>query len=197
MIHADLFQSLVTSGRHKKYILFMTDTCTKNVELVALPNKEAETIADSIFLHWISRLGIPAEIITDQGKEFSNKLTDKLFQLMEIKHSRTSAYHQQCNAQAEVANKTIAKFLRNQVDTSTLNWEMFLPPFMFSYNTLFHRTIQISPFFLTFGQNASQPFFNQEKVQCQFWKENTTEEQFQILQEAHQMAWKCSPSTIN
>jgi len=175
----------------------MTDTCTKNVELVALPNKEAETIADSIFLHWISRLGIPAEIITDQGKEFSNKLTDKLFQLMEIKHSRTSAYHQQCNAQAEVANKTIAKFLRNQVDTSTLNWEMFLPPFMFSYNTLFHRTIQTSPFFLTFGQNVSQPSFNQEKVQCQFWKENTTEEQFQILQEAHQMAWKCSPSTIN
>ncbi len=75
----------------------------------------------------------------------------------------TSAYHPQFNAQAEVANKTIAKFLRNQVDTSTLNWVIFLPPLMFSYNTSFHRTIHTSPFFLTFGQNAVQPDFNQDK----------------------------------
>ena len=103
-IHADLFGALVTSGRNKKYILCMTDACTKYVELVALPNKEAETVADAIFSHWICRFGIPVEVITDQGKEFFNKLTDKLFQLMEMKHIRTSAYHPQCNAQAEVGN---------------------------------------------------------------------------------------------
>jgi hypothetical protein len=85
---------------------------------------------------------------------------------MEMKHGRTSAYHPQCNAQAEVANKT-KKCLK-----------MFLPPLMFSYNTLFHRTIQTSPFFLTFGQNACQPFFNQEIVQSQLWKENTPEDKF-------------------
>jgi hypothetical protein len=41
-IHAYLFGALVTSGRNKKYILCMTDACTKYVELVALPNKEAD-----------------------------------------------------------------------------------------------------------------------------------------------------------
>ena len=189
-IHADLFGALVTSGRNKKYILCMTDACTKYVELVALPNKEAETVADAIFSHWICRFGIPVEVITDQGKEFCNKLTDELFQLMEMKHGRTSAYHPQCNAQAEVANKTIAKFLRNQVDTSTLNWEIFLPPLMFSYNTSFHRTIQTAPFFLTFGQNAVQPDFDQNNLQEKFIQENTPEEKFQILQEARQMAWR-------
>ncbi len=50
IIHADLFGALVTSGRNKKYILCMTDACTKYVKLVALPNKEAETVADPIFL---------------------------------------------------------------------------------------------------------------------------------------------------
>ncbi len=104
------------------------------------------------------------EVITDQGKEFSNKLTDELFQMMEMKHGQTSAYHPQCNAQAEVANKTIAKYLRNQVDTSTLNWELYLPPCsMFINNTLFYKTIQTLPFFFTFGQNASQPFLNQDE----------------------------------
>lgn len=76
---------------HKKYILCMTDACTQYVELVTLPKKEAETITDTIFSHWICQLGIPVEVITDLGKEFCNKLTDKLFQLMEIKHGWTSA----------------------------------------------------------------------------------------------------------
>jgi hypothetical protein len=78
---------------------------------------------------------------------------------------RSSAYHSQCNAQAEVANKTITKYLRNEVNTSTLNLEIFLPPFMFCHNTSFHRMIQTLKFFLTFGQNASQPFFDQDKWQ--------------------------------
>jgi hypothetical protein len=53
-IYADLFGALVTSGSNKKYILCMTDACTKYVELVAPPNKEAETVADAIFSHWNS-----------------------------------------------------------------------------------------------------------------------------------------------
>jgi hypothetical protein len=100
---------------------------------------------------------------------------------MEKKHGRTLAYHPQCNAQAEVANKTIAKYLRNQVDTSTLNWEIFLPPFTFSYNKSFHRMIQTSQFFLTFGHNAVQPDLN---LQEKYFIKNTPEEKFQILQEA-------------
>jgi hypothetical protein len=109
----------------------MTDACAKYVELAAIPNKEAETIAGAIFAHRIWTVGIPVEVITNPVKEFCNKLSDELFQLMEIKHGRTSAYHLQCNAQAEVTNKMIAKLLRSQVDTSTLNWEIFLPPLMF------------------------------------------------------------------
>ncbi len=181
IIHADLFRALVTSGRNKKYILCMTDACTKYVELVALPNKEAEPVTDAIFSHWICCFGIPVEVVTYQGKEFCNKLTDKLFQLMEMKHGRNSAYHLQCNAQAEVA-----KFLRNPEDTSTLNWEIFLPPLMFSYNTSFHRTIQTLHFFLTFRQKAVQPSFNQDKLQ-------------EILQESRQMAWRktAHQQTIN
>ena len=50
---------------------------------------------------------------------------------MELKHEQTSAYHPQCNSQVEVGNKAIAKYLRNVVDATTLNWEMSLPPLMF------------------------------------------------------------------
>jgi hypothetical protein len=38
-----------------------------------------------------------------------------------------------------------------------LEWEQFLPPLMFSYNTAFHRSIKTSPFFLTYGTMPTMP----------------------------------------
>ena len=69
-INADLFGFLVVSGRGKKYILCITDTFTKYVELVAINNKEASTIAEAIFEKWFCRYGIPMEIVTDGEKNF-------------------------------------------------------------------------------------------------------------------------------
>ncbi len=55
------------------------------------------------------------------------------------------------------------------------------------------------PFFLTFGQKEVQPDFNQDKLQEKFIQKNTPQEKFQILQEAHQMAWRnaAHQQTIN
>jgi hypothetical protein len=48
-VHADLFGPLKTLDRGKKFILCITDAFTKYVELVALLNKEASTVAEAIF----------------------------------------------------------------------------------------------------------------------------------------------------
>ena len=81
------------SGNQKRFILCMTDAFTKYVELVAIPNKEAATVAEAIFEKWICRHGCPLELVTDQGKEFCGYLTNDLFKLMEIKHNTTTAHH--------------------------------------------------------------------------------------------------------
>jgi hypothetical protein len=60
---------------------------------------------------------------------------------MEMKHGQTLAYHPQCNSQAEFANKTIAKCLRNVVKLTALDWEAYLAPLMFLYNTSFSQNI--------------------------------------------------------
>jgi hypothetical protein len=48
-VHADLFGPLKTTDSGKKFILCMTGALTKYVELVPLPNKEANTVTDDIF----------------------------------------------------------------------------------------------------------------------------------------------------
>ena len=156
-VHADLFGPLRTSDRGKKFILVMTDAFTRYVELVAIANKETETVANAIFVHWICRYGVPLEIVTDQGKEFVSNICQSLWDKLKLVHNTTTPRHPQANAQAEVVNRTIIRYLSSFVDDSTLDWEIFLAPLMFSYNTTFHRSLKTSPFFMTFGVHPRLP----------------------------------------
>ncbi len=74
-IHADLFGPMLAAGCQHKYILCITDAFTKYAIVTAVENKEAETVAKAIFSEWFCKFGIPAQIHTDGGKEFVNKLS--------------------------------------------------------------------------------------------------------------------------
>ncbi len=78
-VHADLFGLLKTSDKGKKFILCITDAFTEYVELVALPYKEAATVAEAIFDKWICRFSTPLDLITDQGTEFCARMSQELF----------------------------------------------------------------------------------------------------------------------
>ena len=160
-VHADLFGPLKTSDHGKKYILCITDAFTKYVELVGITDKEALTVASAIFSRWICRFGSPLELVTDGGKEFTANIAKHLYTLMGIDHLTTSPRHPQCNSQAEVVNKTIAKYLQSFVNDTTLDWELYLAPLMFSYNTSLHKSIHNTPYFLTFGMEPRAPHFPQ------------------------------------
>ncbi len=156
-IHIDLMGPLRTSSQGKCYVLCMTDAFTKYAEICAIPNKEAPTVARELFEKWICRFGCPVEFTSDNGKEFCNELTKELFNLLQIKHSHTTPYHPQCNAQAEVQNKVIQKYLAAFVDKTTLDWPLYIAPMAFAYNTALHRSIKSTPFFLTYGIDARLP----------------------------------------
>ena len=62
---------MLTADSNKKFVLCITDAFTKYAVVTAIANKEAEMVADAKF-------GIPAQIHTDGGKEFVNKLSAEL-----------------------------------------------------------------------------------------------------------------------
>jgi hypothetical protein len=65
---------MVDANRKSAYILCMTDAFTKYAVVTSIPNKDAQTVAKAIFEQWFCKFGIPAQIHTDGGKEFVNKL---------------------------------------------------------------------------------------------------------------------------
>ncbi len=122
-------------------------------------------MADAIYKDWFAKFGIPAQIHTDGGKEFVNKLSAEMMELMNVAHTKTSPAHPQCNSQVEVFNKTVKKYLASFVDDTALNWETFLPALALSYNTSYHSTIATTPFELLFGEKAWLPSFPNEDIQ--------------------------------
>ena len=97
-VHADLMGPLrsITSN---KYILVMSDSFTKWIELVPLPNKSAEEVAKAVYVNWICRNSPMDTLITVNGKEFQNQVMKELCENHGIKHCYTSPYHPQTNSQ--------------------------------------------------------------------------------------------------
>ncbi len=177
-------------GTDKKsaYILCITDAFTKYAVVTKIDNKDAETVARAIFNNWFCKFGIPAQIHTDGGKEFVNKLAAELFELLNVQHSKTSPYHPQCNSQVEVFNKTVKKYLASYIDESTLNWDEWLLALMLTYNTSYHSTIATTPFELLFGVKPRLPSLPAPEIERHHYGESFAAERLQMLQQACKLA---------
>ena len=68
-----------------------TDYVTKWVEAKALARVTEQTIVN--FLFEVVRFGVPREIVTDQGAQFTSKLVQKIADKYKIKHQKSTPYH--------------------------------------------------------------------------------------------------------
>ena len=58
----------------KKYILVCTDYVTKCVEAKALFRATEKSVVEFIYEEIFTRFGVPREIVTDQGSQFTSML---------------------------------------------------------------------------------------------------------------------------
>jgi hypothetical protein len=104
-IHMDLIGHCKSSDMGNKYVVTITDAFTKYTEICAIPNKEAVTVAGLILSKWIYMYGSPAIIQMDRSKEFIIKMSNELYNKINIKRTHTAPAHPQCNSQVKVLNQ--------------------------------------------------------------------------------------------
>ncbi len=66
----DFDGSLVVTPRGAKYVLVMVEHFNKWIELVALPQNSSKLAAMAFLDRVLARFEAPAEVLTDQGREF-------------------------------------------------------------------------------------------------------------------------------
>ena len=110
-IAMDIVGPLPRSHSGKKYVQVVCDYATRYPEAIPLHSIDAEHIAEELvkLFAWV---GVPSEILTDQGSNFVSQLLAEVYHLLHIKPIRTSPYHPQTDGLVERFNQTLKSMLR-------------------------------------------------------------------------------------
>ena len=79
-IHVDIVGPLPPSQNYR-YLLTVVDRFTRWPEAIPLVDVQTTTCAKVLALHWIARFGVPAELTSDRGSQFTSELWATLSKL--------------------------------------------------------------------------------------------------------------------
>jgi hypothetical protein len=85
-----VLRHVVPYKRLLRYVLMMIYQFTKWVEMAAIPEQSALTIAEKFVVHFVVTFGCPLEVHTDQGRNLDGNLFKSLCTILEVAKTRTT-----------------------------------------------------------------------------------------------------------
>ncbi|XP_024015916.1 uncharacterized protein LOC112089172 [Eutrema salsugineum] len=153
----DIIGPFRRSTTQKQYVLVVTDYFTKWVEAEAYPEIHGIDVKKFVWKFIICRHGVPYEIVTDNGTQFTSIIFTDFCAKWKIRLSFSTPRYPQGNGQAEATNKTIIDGLKKRLDTAKGTWADELDGVLWSHRTTPGRSTGQSPFFLAYGTEAMCP----------------------------------------
>ena len=102
------------------HLLTIVDRATRWPELIPLRETTSVECARALIGAWISRLGIPIDIISDRGLQFTSALWSTITQQLAVQVHRTTAYHPQANGMVDRFHRTLKSALKARLSGD--NW---------------------------------------------------------------------------
>ena len=155
-VATDILELPVTS-KGNRYVLVAEDYFSKFVNLYALPNQTAQSVAQCLFEDYVLVHGIPETLHSDQGRQFEADIMQRLCVLLDIKKTRTSPYNPKSDGMVERFNRTLIDQLAKTLLSCDGEWDDYLKHVAFSYNTSVHASTGYTPYYLTHGREARVP----------------------------------------
>lgn len=152
----DVVGPVERSRQGNRFMLVVTDYATRYPEVFPLKSIKARYVATCL-VQLFSRVGFPAEILTDQGTNFMSTLLKQVYQLLGIRSLRTTPYHPQTDGLTERFNQTLKQMLRKFVCDSGRDWDQWLPYLLFAYREVPQSSTGFSPFELLYGHEVRGP----------------------------------------
>ena len=110
---------------------------------ISLKDTEAVTVARVFVNEFICRFGVPDSRHTDQGKNFEAKIINEICALLDIRKTRTTAYHPQSDGLVERFNRTLLGMFSMMVKEDEQGWDLLLPTLLLAYRTSHHATTHL------------------------------------------------------
>jgi len=152
-------------------ILVVQDYFTRYAVAVPLKSKACEEVTTALVNAWITPIGAPKRILSDNGGEFAGPQMSALLRRHGMARSLTTPYHPQGDGMVERLNQTLLATLATTVRSAT-DWPAALPAAVAAHNA--HRAAATghSPHFLMFGRdspagNIVQPLEKTQEMRAQ------------------------------
>ena len=163
MVAIDLVGPLPTTRRGNRYILTGIDRFSRFLRLIPLQTVTGENVAVEFRANWILKHGVPRQILSDRGSQFTGYIFRILCNLFGIKKPFTSAYHPQTNGMIERAHRFVKERLRCIAYDNNLDfmkgddWDIFLPEIEFAYNNTKNEMTGTAPYEVIYGHLLRTP----------------------------------------
>ena len=128
---------------------------------LVLYSKEAIEVARGVYSIYC-RQGAPVQIISDNGTEFTNKISKSLHEAYDCKLIFSTPYHPQTNALVECSHKSVKGSLVKSLNDKNDNWSLFLEEIIILINIRPRITSSFTAFELVHG--SRKPRLPRHKV---------------------------------
>ena len=144
------------SRQGKKYILTIMDCATRYPEAIPLREIDSESVADAL-MDTFCRMGVPKEILSDNGTQFVSDVMKAVHRILSIKHLTSTLYHPATNGIVERYNGVLKQMLKKVCADNPQDWDKYLPSLLFAYREAPQSSLGFSPFELMFGRDVRGP----------------------------------------
>ena len=152
-IHVDLVGPLPPSNG-SRYLFTVIDRFTRWPAAYPLQDMETSSCARAL-RQWISDFGVPSDISSDRGTQFTGQLWKDLTQLLGIQLHHTTSYHPQANGIVERFHRSLKASIMARMTTET--WSDELPWVMLGLRTAPKPDLGVSPAELVYGAPLALP----------------------------------------
>ena len=154
-ISLDFITDLPDSHGHTG-ILVIVDRFTKAAEFIACSSgMSAEDTAWLLIDHVYRHHGLPKDIVSDRGTQFTSKFWKAIMDQLKVQLNMSTAFHPQTDGQTERVNQVLEQYLRAYVNARQDNWSRLLPMAQFCYNSAYHASTKMTPFYANYGYNPT------------------------------------------
>jgi hypothetical protein len=128
--------------------------------------------------------GVPKNIVSDRGTQFTSRFWGKLHKFMHTKLNFSSAYHPQTDGQIERTNQILENMLKACALKHGGSWDKSMPYTEFFYNNSYRASLKMAPFEALYGRKCRTPLYWSETGERQLFGADIireAEKQVQII----------------